>query len=59
MLNALTWVAGVEVPPKGVPSKTPTFEELDANQDEPRPADFKVDAIRAKLSRWNASTRPS
>lgn len=59
MLNALTWVAGVEVPPGGVPSKTPTFEELDANQDEPRAADFKVDAIRAKLSQWNAATRPS
>ncbi|HPD31464.1 MAG TPA: DUF1080 domain-containing protein [Phycisphaerae bacterium] len=59
MLNALTWVAGAEVPPKGVPSKTPTFEELDANQDEPRPADFKVETIRAKLSQWSAATRPS
>ncbi|MGQ9651591.1 MAG: family 16 glycoside hydrolase [Phycisphaerae bacterium] len=59
MLNALTWVAGAEVPPGGVPSKTPTFEELDANQDEPRPADFKVETIRAKLSQWQAATGPS
>jgi len=34
VLNAITWIAGVEVPVGGVPSPTPTAEELEANQDE-------------------------
>lgn len=37
MLNAICWAAKVEVPEGGVPSKTPTRDELDANQDEPKP----------------------
>jgi 3-keto-disaccharide hydrolase/trehalose utilization protein len=36
VLNGLVWIAGVEVPPKGVPSKTPTQQELEANQDYPK-----------------------
>jgi type 1 glutamine amidotransferase len=31
LLNAITWVAKAEVPEGGVPSKTPTPEEMDAN----------------------------
>ena len=41
MLNALTWIAKVEVPKGGVPSKTPTQEELEANQDFPKPGGAK------------------
>jgi len=41
VLNGIAWVAGLEVPPDGVPSKTPTFEELEANQDYPQPKNFK------------------
>jgi type 1 glutamine amidotransferase len=37
VLNAILWTAKVEVPENGVPSQTPTREELDANQDEPKP----------------------
>jgi hypothetical protein len=59
VLNAITWVAGVEVPPQGVPSKTPTLEELDANQDEPRPANFSLEAIRAELQKWHPATAPA
>jgi len=33
VLGGIVWIAGLEVPPGGVPSKTPTFEELEANQD--------------------------
>lgn len=36
-LNAIVWIAGGDVPPEGVPSVTPTREELEANQDEPKP----------------------
>ena len=34
LLNATAWVAGLEVPKGGVPSKTPTREELDALMNE-------------------------
>jgi hypothetical protein len=33
VLNAIVWTAGVDVPEKGVPSKTPTDAEMEANQD--------------------------
>lgn len=33
VLNAIVWIAGLEVPEKGVPSKTPTDEEMKANLD--------------------------
>ena len=33
VLNALVWIAGGEVPPKGVPSPTPTDVEMRKNQD--------------------------
>lgn len=38
VLNAICWTANIEVPDGGVPSKTPTRDELDANQDEPKPS---------------------
>jgi hypothetical protein len=31
MLNTIAWIAKIEVPADGVPSKTPTQEELEAN----------------------------
>ena len=37
MLNAIDWTANIEVPKGGVPSATPTREELDANQDDLKP----------------------
>jgi type 1 glutamine amidotransferase len=33
VLNAIVWIAGGSVPEGGVPTKTPTSEELEANQD--------------------------
>ena len=33
VLNAIAWTAKVEVPTDGVPSKTPSDEEIEANQD--------------------------
>ncbi len=59
MLNALTWTAGVEVPPNGVPSRTPTFEELAAGQDEASPGKAELDAVRAMLNRWHPATGPA
>ena len=37
VLNAITWTAHLDVPENGVSSKTPTDEEMDANQDYPKP----------------------
>ena len=37
VLNAICWTAGIEVPIGGVPSATPSPEEMDANQDERKP----------------------
>jgi len=36
VLNTIVWTAGLEVPEKGVPSKTPTDEEMTANLDKKR-----------------------
>ncbi len=37
VLNAICWTAHREVPADGVPSATPTPDEMDANQDEAKP----------------------
>ena len=33
VLNAIVWISGLDVPKDGVPSQTPTDEEIEANQD--------------------------
>jgi len=53
LLNAFVWVAGAEVPPDGVPSKTPTADELAENQHAPRPKDWKPDKIQQMIDKWN------
>jgi len=52
VLNAVVWLAGVEVPRDGVPSATPTFEELKANQDQTPPKDFDYAKIAKRLEGW-------
>ncbi|MCB1231809.1 MAG: DUF1080 domain-containing protein [Verrucomicrobiae bacterium] len=37
VMNAICWIAGVEIPENGIETPTPTQEELDANLD-PKPA---------------------
>ncbi len=54
VLNALVWTAGADVPEGGVTSKTPTVEELEANQDFDKPADYKPEEVQKKLDEWNA-----
>ncbi len=53
VLNALAWLARVEVPPGGIPSRRPTLEELEADLGTPRPAKFKPDFIRQQIERMN------
>ena len=53
VLNGILWSAGLDVPAGGVPSKTPTMEELEANQDYP-PSEkrFNRDEWVQKLEEW-------
>jgi hypothetical protein len=53
VLNAVVWIAGAEVPRAGVPSKTPTLEELEADLGQARPADFDAEAVRKLIGRMN------
>ena len=53
VLNALVWIAGAEVPEGGVPSKTPTLEELEADLGVPRPKNFNAQSVRAKIEAMN------
>ncbi|HCS51072.1 MAG TPA: dehydrogenase [Planctomycetaceae bacterium] len=46
VLNAICWTAHVEIPETGVPSSTPTVEELEKNQDYEKPANFKLDPVQ-------------
>ena len=44
VLNGIAWVAGLEVPPGGVESATPTWEEIAANQDYEKPPNWEQQA---------------
>lgn len=52
VLNGIVWTAGLEVPAGGVPSKTPTLDELLANQDKPQPKDFDRAKIEKLIKEW-------
>jgi len=41
VLNAIVWIAGLDVPEGGVPSKAPTLAELKAGVDKPEPPPSK------------------
>jgi len=53
MLNALCWIANVEVPPEGVPTRTPTVEEMEADLEGDRPADWTPERTRQTIERMN------
>lgn len=53
VLNAIVWSAQVEVPKDGVPVRTLTASELEANQDEPTPPNHNSARIQAMLAEWN------
>jgi type 1 glutamine amidotransferase len=56
VLNAVVWTAGLEVPEKGVQSRSLTVEDLEANQDFPQPPDFNRARIQALLEEWNTAS---
>jgi type 1 glutamine amidotransferase len=55
VLNGLVWAAGLDVPENGVPSKTPTTEQLRANMDEPDPGTWNWDRIQKIIDEWNSN----
>ena len=48
VLNGIVWTAGLDVPAGGVPSKTPSYEDLLLNL-KPKPAKFKPESVRKLL----------
>jgi hypothetical protein len=53
VLNGLVWITGLDVPANGVPSKTPTTDQLRANMDYPDPGSWNWDRIQDRIDRWN------
>jgi type 1 glutamine amidotransferase len=53
VLNAIVWIAGAAVPAGGVPSETPTLEELESDLGQPRPANFNAEAVRKQIEAMN------
>lgn len=50
VLNAIVWCAKGEVPRNGVTDQPKSLPEMEANIDEPVPADFKREAIRSQFN---------
>ena len=55
MLNAICWVAKVEVPTDGVATPTPSVEQMEANLQGERPADWTPERIRQTIELLNAT----
>jgi type 1 glutamine amidotransferase len=53
VLNGITWIAKIDIPQGGIPSKTPTWEELEANQDFPQPKNFNKERWIKLIQEWN------
>jgi len=56
VLNAIVWIAKIDVPPDGVASKRPTFDELLANQDKkepPKDMDQERNRVLKLIEEWN------
>jgi type 1 glutamine amidotransferase len=59
VLNGIVWVAGLEVPPQGVPSKAPTFEQLSKNLDKPEPPGYDRRRWQTQLEQWRKDSAAS
>jgi len=53
ILNAVCWIAGVEVPPDGVATKTPTAEQMEANLQGDRPREWTTERIKQTIEKMN------
>jgi type 1 glutamine amidotransferase len=57
ILNSIVWIAHVEVPKDGVPSKTPTVEELQENLDNKKVDQKMLDALPKRLEEMNGPAK--
>ena len=53
ILNSVCWTAGVEVPPDGVATKTPTAEQMEASLQGDRPAEWTRERIQRTIEQLN------
>jgi type 1 glutamine amidotransferase len=53
ILNAIVWVAKIEVPKDGVQSSRPTVDEMLTHHDEPVPANFDKEAMAKRIEEMN------
>lgn len=53
MLNAVCWIAKVEVPLGGVPTPTPTVQDMEAHLEGDRPANWTADKTRQVIEEMN------
>ncbi len=53
MLNAMCWIAKVEVPSEGVPTRTPTVEQMEADLEGDRPQDWTPERTRQIIEELN------
>jgi len=53
LLNAVCWIAKAEVPAGGVPTPTPTVQDMEANLAGERPTDWTADRTREIIERVN------
>jgi len=49
VLNAIVWIAGADVPPGGVASKTPTLDELQAVIEKPKPKNWRPEPVQQMI----------
>lgn len=52
------WTAHIEIPSDGVPSKTPTLEELKENQDYPVRDNYDFGRIAELIEQWKTLASP-
>jgi type 1 glutamine amidotransferase len=53
ILNAVCWIAGVEVPSDGVATKTPTAEQMEANLQGDRPREWTTERVKQTIEKMN------
>ena len=52
VLNGIAWVAKIDIPAGGIPSKTPTLQELEAGLDKPQTKKFDREQVVKMLEEW-------
>ncbi|MBP7051793.1 MAG: ThuA domain-containing protein [Phycisphaerae bacterium] len=53
MLNAVCWIARVDVPLEGIPTRTPTVEEMESGLEGDRPQDWTRERTREVIEQMN------